>query len=269
MIPRELEALPLEHLEQEIGELAAHLNAATCRWLLLVAEFDRRSGWLVWGCRSCADWLSLRCGVALGSAREQVRVARRLCELPLVLEAFGQGRLSYSKVRAVTRVASADSEPELLELALHATAAQLERIVRSYRGVLAAQVEHANAVHAERYFSWSWDDDGSPVLSARLALEDGALVLAALEAGRDRLWSASAPAPEESSEGANSAGAGEGEKAAAGRANVDALAWVAEAALASPEAGRSGGDRYQLVVHTEADALAGGDGHSELEHGPR
>lgn len=104
---------------------------------------------------------ALRCGVALGSAREQVRVAKRLGELPLVREAFAHGRLSYSKVRAISRVASAASEAELLELALHATAAQLERIVRAYRGAASADLEQANTSYAERYLSCSWDDDGS------------------------------------------------------------------------------------------------------------
>jgi hypothetical protein len=138
-------------LEREISELAAHIHAATCRWLLMVAELDRRRVWAEWGCRSCAEWLSLQCGVAVGSAREQVRVARRLAELPLVLEEFRQGRLSYSKVRAISHVATDKTEPEPLELALHATAAQLERIVRAYRGVTCAELGTANAAHAERF----------------------------------------------------------------------------------------------------------------------
>jgi len=80
----DIRSLALERLEMEISELAAHIHAATCRWLMLVAELDRREGYLGWGCRSCADWLSVRCGIALGAAREQVRVAGRLAELPLV-----------------------------------------------------------------------------------------------------------------------------------------------------------------------------------------
>ena len=108
---------PLERLEREIGELAAHIHAATCRWLALVAEFDRREGWAECGCKSCAHWLSWRCSLAPSAAREQVRVARRLAELPLIRAAFGKGELSYSQVRALSRVATADVEPTLLELA--------------------------------------------------------------------------------------------------------------------------------------------------------
>jgi hypothetical protein len=85
----------MEELEREICELSAHLAAATCRWLTLLAEWDQRGGWAEWGCRSCAQWLSWRCGIAPGAARERLRVARRLTELPLVREAFATGELSY------------------------------------------------------------------------------------------------------------------------------------------------------------------------------
>jgi hypothetical protein len=79
---------PLELVERDICELAAHLAAATCRWLLLVAEFDERGGWAEWGVSTCAHWLSWRCGIAPRSAREHARVARALTTLPLVREAF-------------------------------------------------------------------------------------------------------------------------------------------------------------------------------------
>src|SRR3954469_2010388 len=104
--------MPLKQLEREITELPAHINAATCRWLLLVAELDRREGWLDWGCKSCAHWLSLRCGLGLRAAREQVRVATALSELPEIRASFGRGELSYSQVRALTRVATPEIETD-------------------------------------------------------------------------------------------------------------------------------------------------------------
>jgi hypothetical protein len=94
----------LVELEREIAELAGHLAVAMCRWLLLIAEWDQRLGWSEPGATSCAQWLSWRCSIGLGTAREHVRVARRLMELPVVREAFAVGELSYSKVRAITRV---------------------------------------------------------------------------------------------------------------------------------------------------------------------
>src|SRR5918992_112412 len=124
------ETVPLERLEPQITQLASQIHADTCRWLCLVAEYDAREGWAQWGCRSCAHWVSWRCGAAPGAAREHVRVARRLTELPLIRRAFSEGRLSFSKVRALTRVGDVEREDDLLELARHATAAQLERLVR-------------------------------------------------------------------------------------------------------------------------------------------
>lgn len=101
---------PLEHLEHEICALSAHPSAALCRWLELVGEFDRRQGWAHQGARSCAQWLSWRCGLSLVSAREHLRVAHRLVELPLVRAAFAAGELSYSKVRALARIATPATE---------------------------------------------------------------------------------------------------------------------------------------------------------------
>src|SRR5687767_10921959 len=191
----------IDGLADDITELASHIHAATCRWLVLVAEFDRRGGWGDWGCRSCAHWLSWRCSISPVAAREHVRVAHRLQELPLIRGAFAEGRLSYSKVRALTRVENVVKEEELLSLARHATAAHLERLVRAYRGV-AARARATAGGGPERYVTWTHADDGSLLLHARLPAEEGAIVLAALQAGVERLdegASAEAPAIEPAS----------------------------------------------------------------------
>jgi Domain of unknown function (DUF222) len=112
-----------DELEDEIATLASHIYAGTCRWLDLVAELDRRGGFA--GC-TVAEWLAWRCALSPRAARERVRVARRLVELPLIHEAFARGELSYAKVRALTRVAECENEEELLELARHLTASQLD-----------------------------------------------------------------------------------------------------------------------------------------------
>ncbi len=98
-----------ERLGDEIAALAAHLEAATARLLDLIREFDEREGWNH-GFRSCAHWLAWRASMDLGAARERVRVARALPLLPRVAEAFARGELSYAKVRALTRVATPDTE---------------------------------------------------------------------------------------------------------------------------------------------------------------
>jgi Domain of unknown function (DUF222)/HNH endonuclease len=181
----DLGEMPDEWLERDITELAAHINAATCRWLLLVAEFDRRGVWAEWGCKSCADWLSYRCGVSPSTGREQVRVARLLTDLPRIRATFERGELCYSQVRALTRVATRETEQNLLELARYVTAGQLEVVVRSYRGVL--NYELGREGPERRYVHLERDDDGSLLIQARLPAEEGAVVAAALEAGRDAL----------------------------------------------------------------------------------
>lgn len=122
-------------LAARITELAGHLNAATHRWLVLIAEFDRRHGWSDGYTRSCAHWLNWKCGIDLGAAREKVRVARALESLPSISAAMATGQLSYSKVRALTRVATPATESVLLNVALHGTAHHVEKLVRQFRRV--------------------------------------------------------------------------------------------------------------------------------------
>ena len=258
---------PLERLEREIGELAAHIHAATCRWLGLVAEYDRREGWAEWGAKSCAQWLAHQCALAPSAAREHVRVARRLGELPLIRAAFGRGELSYSKVRALSRVATPELEPSLLELARHATAAQLERTLRAYRGVVERELSPADLTHGERYLVCEHDDDGSLLIRGRLPAEEGALVLGALEAARDSLRERPSAAQRSSGDrGASAeAEAALGEKAPP--SNAAALLLMAETLLASGPADRSGAESYQVIVHVDAAALGGGQ-RGELPPAP-
>lgn len=169
--------LPTERLEAEITTLAGHLAAATCRWLVLIAEFDRREGWRAWDQSSCAAWLSWQCGLSLTTAHEHVRVARSLGALPAITEAFAAGRLSFSKVRALTRVATRDNEDGWLSAALGATAAQLDRLARAC--VRVGRSECAHRAERERV-TWRYDEDGMLVFTARLAPERGAHLIAAL-----------------------------------------------------------------------------------------
>src|SRR6185503_9116233 len=113
---------------------AAHIDAATATLLELIREFDLRQGWGN-GFTSCAHCLSWRAGIAPGTAREHVRVAHKLAELPLIAGALGRGEISYSKVREVTRVATPATEERLLKVARAGTAVHVARIVRGWRQV--------------------------------------------------------------------------------------------------------------------------------------
>ena len=162
------------------------MAAVTCRFLTLLADFDARGGWHGWGIRSCAHWLSWKCGLDLRTAQEHVRVARALVELPLLRAAFGAGRISYSKARAIARVATPVSEPELVDLAVRAPAAQIERQSRRFRTVQRLNpgtdlpgVKSHTGDERPLGVRWRWDEDGTLTLWGRLSPADGAALLAA------------------------------------------------------------------------------------------
>jgi hypothetical protein len=195
-------AAELDRLGNEIAELSAHLDAATARLLDLIREFDARGGWNT-GFRSCAAWLSWRVGLDLSAARERVRVARALGTLPLFARALARGELSYAKVRALTRVATPETESRLLTVGRAGTAAHVERIVRGWRCVnRRAEARETKRRHANRALHVYQAEDGMVVLRGRLEPEVGALVMQALAAARESLYqrAGSGPGPRQASE---------------------------------------------------------------------
>jgi len=138
----EIEAL--EQLGDEIATLSAHIEVATARLLDLIRDFDARGGWTN-GFKSCADWLSWRVGLNLTAAYERVRVARALPGLPLIRAAFAAADISYFKVRALTRVATHDTEERLLKFARFGTAAHVERLDPGAPGERYQVVVHVDA----------------------------------------------------------------------------------------------------------------------------
>src|SRR5256885_8815769 len=159
----------LERLGDEIAELSAHLDAATAHLLDLVREFDARGGWNN-GFSCCAAWLSWRVGLAPGAAREHVRVARALGTLPLLARALARAELSYSKIRALTRVATPDTEERLLAVGRAGTTEHVERIVRGWRRVdRKVEVRGAARQHASPALHGYPDTDGNGTVRGRLA----------------------------------------------------------------------------------------------------
>ena len=239
-------------LADQIVELAGHLNAAHYRFLSLIAEFDRRKGWNCRATRDCAHWLNWKCGIDLGAAREKVRTARALEKLTQVSAAMERGEVSYSKVRAITRVATPENEHYFLHIALHGTAHHVETLVRAYRRATEAEElsrEQQQRVHRE--VRYCWDVDGSLILKARLPADVGALVLKALEAAVPEVPPDDVDRPTWSHK------------------RADAMAVIFESFLAHGAEAMSGGERHQVVVHVSAETLqAGGGHHCEIEDGP-
>jgi hypothetical protein len=197
-----------------------------------------------------------------------VRVAEALEELPAIASAFERGELTFCKVRSLTRVATTSSEEGLLELAGSLSASQLERALRAYRRVTA---EEARDSHACEYLDYHWAGDGSLVLRARLAAEDGTILVCALDVFREQVWERRREAAKVRREAAEAQGEDpfppprEPERPA----SVEAVVELCQAALAAPAKERSNVRSAQLVVHVDASALTSeAPGRCELEHGP-
>ncbi|WP_191835007.1 HNH endonuclease signature motif containing protein [Gordonia ajococcus] len=172
-------SLPDEVLEVRVLGYAAQITALTAEFLSLVAELDERESWRGPGIHSLAQWLSWKAGIAQRTAHEQVRVAKSLRELPLIRRAFGEGRLTYSKVRALTRVATPMREKELVNLASSCTASQLERAVRAMSHIDRGHSDCGELVPpAESWGRWKWNLDGSLSVSLTFSPLDGARFLA-------------------------------------------------------------------------------------------
>ena len=226
----------------------------------------RRPRGLGHGFRSCAEWLAWRVSLDLGAARERVRVARALGTLPALAEALARGELSYAKVRALTRIATPETEARLLAVGRAGTAAHVESIVRGWRRLdRQAEAREATRQHAGRALHVYQDEDGTVVLRGRLTPEAGALLLRALDAGpRDAVPAAPRhrsrpPATDPATETPTRP-----------QQQADALALLAETALHHELDPGAPGERYQVVVHVDAAVLADAaqPGQSVLEERP-
>jgi hypothetical protein len=253
-----------EALGERICSLAAHIDAALCNWLELVAEYDRREAWADWGMRSCAHWLAFTCSLSLRTAREHVRVAGRLGDFPRTADAFRRGELSYSKVRAITRVEDVSREADLVDLARAASAAQLDRIVRAYARSVAAERPDVR----RRFVSLDEDDDGTWVVRGRIGAEEAAVVNAALAA----LRSFADEPPEVGADGSAEPLPPEDQETAPGMAErtADALVAMAAAALAGGSAARAASGRPEVTVLVDVEALSldgAAPGRCELDGG--
>ena len=259
----------LFRLADEITEMAAHLAAGTCQLLELIHIFDEEKGWCFPGIASCAHWLNWKCSMSIGTAREHVRVARALPALPKILAAFKIGKVSYSKVRAMTRVATRRNEDVLLNVAFHGTAAHVETHVRLYRQVKRSEaLEQGELQHARRRLSLYQENDGSWVMSGRFSPEQGALISTALEAAKEQLFEEQKQVPEEvDKEVDQNLPIDKVLPYAFQSRRSDALERMAEGFLAGVKSEASGGDRYLVNIHTDVETLKqdGTGAESELE----
>ena len=241
--------LPIDDLDRAIVNLSARINAETYELLVLIRQFDERAGWLKWGLGNCAEWLHYRCDLSMNAAREKVRVAHALKILPEVAAAFAKGKLSYSKVRAMTRVASTHNEEDLLSFAVKTTTARLEERCRELRCGAVDSLGGARRAFANRSLGVVRNAErGTMTITVELPMETGEVVAKALDKARDDSMSKAEFIDESWS-----------------ARQADALVAMASSYL-SGNAGqtRNTSDDYLVTVHVDQSALANGNGRSSL-----
>ena len=256
-------------LAEEITELAAHIHAATFVLLEKIRAFDELEGWNQHGVLSCAHWLQWQCGMNLGAARERIRVAHALPELPLISRSFSEGRISYSKVRAMTRVATPKNEEFLLQIARHGTAAHVEKVVSNYRYTQRLEaLEKENVRHAQRELSWIVDHDGMWLFKGKFTPEQGALIQKALEGAMDELFEEQRNEPDEvSAETPQGVDPIDPRPHPVASRRADALERIADVYLSGETGDRSGGDRCLVNIHTDVETLEKDGAGAESECG--
>jgi hypothetical protein len=249
--------LSVDEIDSAIGRLVRQMNAECYRMLLLVREFDDRFGYAKWSFKTCAEWLAWRSGISLSAAREKVRTAQALRKLSAISAAFADGRLSYTKVRALTRVAREHDEDLLLAYALDAPAARVEERCRQIRNAQPESAQAARRVWERRSLTvWRDDAHGTMRFAVELPIEEAELILHALDC---------AVAAGEVTNDVDPDSIAESKGAAWCAQQADALAAVAKAYL-DGGADREGStaDHYQVVVHVDQQSLHGGIGCSDL-----
>jgi hypothetical protein len=248
----------VDELDTAIGRLARQMNAECCEMLELVREFDDRFGWRKWGFKSCPEWLAYRTEIGLSAAREKVRTAHALRGLPAISGAFAEGRLSYSKVRALTRVADVRQEDLLLAYALSTTAENVEERCRQIRNVAPDSIHDARRAWASRSLT-AWRDEkrGMLRLTLEVPIDEGELVMRAIDC---------AVASGEATTDVDPRAVAESKSLAWRTQQADALVAVMRSYLDGGHGSEGGStaDHYQVVVHADAQSLRGGTGCSDL-----
>jgi hypothetical protein len=248
----------IDELDAAIGQLVCQANAECYRMLMLAREFDDRFGWKKWAFKTCAEWLAYRSDISLSAAREKMRTAHALRSLPAISAAFADGRLSYTKVRALTRVAQRHDEDLLVAYALSTTAESVEERCRQIRNVAPESAHQAQRVWANRSLTlWRDERRGVMRLTVEVPIEEGELVARAIDcavaAGEVTTYL--------------DPSAGRDSKSTTWRAQqADALVAVMKSYLVGRNGGEDGStaDRYQVVVHADAKSLRGGTGCADL-----
>ncbi len=163
-------------LRAAIVEASRYWATSQRQLIVLVRELDVSGEWAGDGEPSCAHWVAATVDIDLSTAREWLRVGKALSVLDVIAVAFAEGRLSYSKVRALTRVATVGNQAELCALAEQVPAARLGPAVGAWLSRHETPEETEARHHAARSFTWRIDVDGMAVASYRLPPAEAAKI---------------------------------------------------------------------------------------------
>lgn len=240
----------IDQVEQSLMKRYSRIDTNEYHALVDLREYDIRQGWKAWHLNNCAEFLNLKCGISKGAAWERVRVAHALLDLPHCSRAMQEGRLSFCKVRALTRLATPRNEEELVEFAGPRPTSQVEDYCRHRRNAQRREsMQDVNRIHRNRYLSCMHHDDGSSTLHADLTREQADLVMKAIE-----IAMTSDPAEGYLDEADNHFAR-----------QADALVDLARTYLdGGGGKAASTTDRYQVMVHVDEAVLRGESGGSDL-----
>ena len=239
----------IEDLDRNIVSLCTRINAATYELLVLIREFDERAGWLKWGLQNCAEWLAWRCDISMMTALEKVRVAHALKALGHVSRAFAKGELSYSKVRALSRVANKGNERDLIRFAVRHATAQVEERCRELRYGSEASTGDVARAYENRSLRIRRDARRATMtITVELPLDTGELVEKALDKARD----------DEALEIRDLVDTSWSTRQA------DAFVTMVNDFLSGNADEAPSSDNYLVTVHVDQSALAGRNGRSSL-----
>ena len=242
----------IDQLDRDIGRLNRRLNATSYQLLVMIREFDERAGWLRWSFTDGVSWLKWRCDLSTGAAREKLRITHALKTLPLTSQHFATGKLSYSKVRVITRIATTENEADLVNLAQRLTVKHLTEHCKRRSNAKPQSTASARAAHQARsYRVWHDEHRGTMHLSIELPIEEGELIEQAIEKAAVQLASES-----------GTAYAHPDEEPSWSTVQVDAVVNIMRNSLSGTAScdqvntPLSSAEQYQVVVHVDEEALA-------------
>lgn len=241
-------------VSEQIKVLVQAVDRGTCQLLLLLPAFDRQMGWSANGYRSCTAWLNAQCGMSPSAANDRLRAGYALEKLPVIRQLFELGELSWSKVRALTRIATPENERELASRALEQSASEIERSVRRYRFVqtqadINTEDDLAERQYQNRYLNYWFDDRGMVRVHGALPPLEGAAFMKSLARAEDVLYH------EAGIEQLDSKIVDRSTQRSARQLRADAMSLMAGQAMAAEDMDVRAADRYQVVVQVDAAVL--------------